>query len=97
MLDVEKAKKGGGPRITVKEYDPAYNIKDAMALVKLLLANMETLKEQLNDSKKFLSEMDDSELTDLLSEDEQYELNEFYGFKKDEDEQEKELEKLNES
>ena len=92
MIDIEKAKQKG---IVVKSnsYDPAYNIKDAMALVKLLNTNTEILQEQLNQSEKTLLQTNDDELLELLSEDEKYELDMFY-VDNDKEEEEEKFEKL---
>jgi hypothetical protein len=94
MIDIEKAKKNGG-KLDYKSYDPIYNIKDAMALVKLLNTNTSIMQDQLHQSEKTLEEMDDSELYSLLSEDEKYELDMFYNFDEAVDEKEKKLEGMN--
>lgn len=94
MMDVEKAKKQGMSS-TMKSFNPIHNIKDAMALVKLLNSNTDIIQKQIDQSEKTLSEMDDSEIYALLSEDEKYELDLFYNFEEEVDEQEVKLEEMN--
>ena len=93
MMDVEKAKKKG-IGYTMKSFSPIHNIKDAMALVKLLNSNTDIIQNQLDQSEKTLSEMDDTEVYALLSEDEKYELDLFYNFEENVDEEETQLEEM---
>jgi len=84
MLDIQKNKKKGILK-NPKDYNIIYNIKDVMALVKLLNTNAEIVEKQLDETEKELKDLDDGELLALLSEDEQYELETFYSISEDND------------